>query len=198
MCSWRSWTGCLVAAVLIPLVGAAAERPNVVILLADDLGWADVGYHGSDIETPNIDALAAGGVRLERLYVSPICTPTRAALMTGRDSLRLGVAYFPLMTWSNKAVSPKERLLSQEFQAAGYQTGHGGQVAPGPYARDPSAERAGVRRLLRAPPYRGQVLEHTAPGGGHDLQRNGKSVRREGPLSDRRARRGGGALHQGA
>ncbi|MBW2242934.1 MAG: arylsulfatase [Deltaproteobacteria bacterium] len=180
MCSWRSWTGCLVAAVLIPLVGAAAERPNVVILLADDLGWADVGYHGSDIETPNIDALAAGGVRLERLYVSPICTPTRAALMTGRDSLRLGVAYFPLMTWSNKAVSPKERLLSQEFQAAGYQTGMVGKWHLGHTLEIQAPNARGFDDYFGHLHTEVKYWEHTAPGGGHDLQHNGKSVRREG------------------
>ena len=97
MRSFSLRTLCLIAALALPGAGQAENRPNVVILLADDLGWADVGYHGSDIETPNIDALAAGGVRLERLYVPPICTPTRAALMTGRDPMRLGVAYFPIM-----------------------------------------------------------------------------------------------------
>ena len=180
MCSWTSWTGCLVAALLIPLVGIAAERPNVVILLADDLGWADVGYHGSDIETPNIDALAAEGVRLERLYVAPICTPTRAALMTGRDSLRLGVAYFPLMAWSNKAVSPKERFPSQEFQAAGYQTGMVGKWHLGHTLEIQAPNARGFDDYFGHLHTEVKYWEHTAPGGGHDLQHNGKSVRREG------------------
>jgi len=180
MCSWTSWIGCLVAAVLLPLVGIAAERPNIVILLADDLGWADVGYHGSDIETPNIDALAAEGVRLERLYVAPICTPTRAALMTGRDSLRLGVAYFPLMTWSNKAVSPKERFLSQEFQAAGYQTGMVGKWHLGHTLEIQAPNARGFDDYFGHLHTEVKYWEHTAPGGGHDLQHNGKSVRREG------------------
>ncbi|MBW2271301.1 MAG: sulfatase-like hydrolase/transferase [Deltaproteobacteria bacterium] len=180
MCSWTSRIGCLVAAVLLPLVGIAAERPNIVILLADDLGWADVGYHGSDIETPNIDALAAEGVRLERLYVAPICTPTRAALMTGRDSLRLGVAYFPLMTWSNKAVSPKERFLSQEFQAAGYQTGMVGKWHLGHTLEIQAPNARGFDDYFGHLHTEVKYWEHTAPGGGHDLQHNGKSVRREG------------------
>ena len=80
---------------------ANAELPNVVILLADDLGWADVGYRGSDIQTPNIDKLAFDGMRLERFYATPFCSPTRAALMTARDPIKLGVAHSVLMAWSN-------------------------------------------------------------------------------------------------
>src|ERR1700753_4400600 len=69
-------------------VHAADPNPNIVYIIADDLGWKDVGYHGSDIKTPNIDKLAAGGARLEQFYAQPMCTPTRAALMTGRYPLR--------------------------------------------------------------------------------------------------------------
>ena len=59
----------------IPTEAKPPERPNIVILLADDLGWNDVGYHGAPIETPNIDALAREGVELDRFYSQPICTP---------------------------------------------------------------------------------------------------------------------------
>ena len=59
-------------------------HPNIVLILADDLGYGDVGYHGGRIETPNIDQLAREGVRLENLHVNPLCSPTRAGLMTGR------------------------------------------------------------------------------------------------------------------
>ena len=100
----------------------ANERPNIVIILADDLGWADVGYHGSDIETPNIDRIAKEGVKLNRFYATPFCSPTRAALMTGRDPLKLGVAYSVLMPWENGGVSLDEHFLPQSFQSAGYNT----------------------------------------------------------------------------
>ena len=65
-----------------------ARQPNIVYILADDLGWADVGYHGPDIQTPNIDKLAAAGAKLEAFYVMPVCTPTRAALLTARYPIR--------------------------------------------------------------------------------------------------------------
>jgi arylsulfatase A-like enzyme len=63
---------------------SAASRPHIVFLLADDLGWGDVGLHGSEIKTPCLDRLAAGDVRLEQFYVQPVCSPTRSSLLTGR------------------------------------------------------------------------------------------------------------------
>jgi arylsulfatase I/J len=61
---------------------AADTKPNFVFIMADDLGFADVGYRGSDIKTPNIDKLAETGVRMDSFYGEPVCTPSRAALMT--------------------------------------------------------------------------------------------------------------------
>jgi arylsulfatase B len=100
----------------------AAERPNVIVIVADDLGWADVGYHGGNIDTPSLDRLAEQGVQLNRFYTTPICSPTRAALMTGRDPMRLGVAYGVIMPWDNIGVNPAEHFMPESFGAAGYQT----------------------------------------------------------------------------
>ena len=61
-----------------------SKRPNIVFILADDYGYHDVGYHGSEIKTPTLDSLAAEGVTLESYYVQPICTPTRSQLLSGR------------------------------------------------------------------------------------------------------------------
>ena len=77
----------VVFALVLP-AASAARRPHVVFVLADDYGWNDVGYHGSEIRTPNLDKLAAGGVRLENYYVQPLCTPSRNQLMTGRYQVR--------------------------------------------------------------------------------------------------------------
>jgi len=69
----------------------SSDDPNIVFIIPDDLGWSDVGYHGSDIKTPNIDKLAKEGVRLNQNYVMPTCTPTRVSLMTGKYASRYGV-----------------------------------------------------------------------------------------------------------
>jgi arylsulfatase B len=115
----------------LPLVSGFAQtgirRPNVIVLLADDLGWADVGFHGGDIRTPNIDALAMGGVQLDRFYSCPVCSPTRSALMTGRWPMRLGTGYTVVRPWANYGLPLEEHLMPQSFQAAGYQTAMAGK-----------------------------------------------------------------------
>lgn len=67
------------------------SKPNILIILPDDMGWSDIGYHGSDIKTPNLDQLARTGIRLNQHYVMPTCTPTRVCLMTGLYASRYGV-----------------------------------------------------------------------------------------------------------
>jgi arylsulfatase A-like enzyme len=71
--------------------GFAAGAPNVLLIVADDLGWADVGYHGSKLHTPNIDKLARSGAELHQHYVAPVCSPTRCGLLSGRYWSRFGV-----------------------------------------------------------------------------------------------------------
>lgn len=66
------------------------SQPHILFMLADDLGWIDVGFHGSKIHTPNIDSLAKDGVILDNFYAQPVCTPARGALMTGRYPIHTG------------------------------------------------------------------------------------------------------------
>src|SRR5258706_13038137 len=75
------------------LTAAAADaKPNIVYIVADDLGWKDVGFNGcADIKTPNIDKLAETGAKFTQFYAQPMCTPTRAALLTGRYPFRYGL-----------------------------------------------------------------------------------------------------------
>jgi arylsulfatase A-like enzyme len=100
----------------------SASRPHIVYIVADDLGWKDVGFHGSDIKTPSIDKLAQEGARLEQFYVQPMCTPTRAALMTGRYPFRYGLQTLVIPTPGKYGLPTDEWLLPQALKEAGYRT----------------------------------------------------------------------------
>ena len=75
---------------LFVFVVSSSRKPHILFVLVDDLGWSDVSFHGSKIKTPNVDKLAAEGVILDQYYVQPICTPTRAALLSGRYPIHTG------------------------------------------------------------------------------------------------------------
>ena len=122
-------TGVLVATLtLLPTLwepddAQEADRPpNILYIVADDLGWKDVGFHGSDIKTPTIDQLAQTGARLEQFYVEPMCTPTRAALMTGRYPLRYGLQTQVIPAGMTYGLPTDEWLLPQALKEAGYTT----------------------------------------------------------------------------
>jgi arylsulfatase A-like enzyme len=96
-------------------------KPNIVLLVADDLGWNDIGYHNNQIKSPNLDKLAATGVELDQHYVQPQCTPTRVALMTGRYPSRFGSHCTQA---SNKHSFPFETLtIASMLKKLGYTTG---------------------------------------------------------------------------
>lgn len=115
------------ALLLLPLAPAAfaqtAAKPNIVYIVADDLGWKDVGFNGAtDIQTPNLDQLAKTGARLTQFYAQPMCTPTRAALMTGRYPYRYGLQTLVIPSVSTYGLATDEWLLPQALKKAGYQT----------------------------------------------------------------------------
>ncbi|MHC4248247.1 MAG: arylsulfatase B [Planctomycetota bacterium] len=95
-------------------------QPNIVILLSDDQGWGDVGYNGGHIATPNIDRLAGEGVRLENFHVAPLCSPTRAGLMTGRWPIRYGMGEAVITPWRKHGLPTTERTLADMLAGAGY------------------------------------------------------------------------------
>jgi arylsulfatase A-like enzyme len=103
--------------------GSTSSRPNVVLIVADDLGYADLGVHGSpDALTPHIDSIAASGVRCTNGYVSgPYCSPTRAGLLTGRYQQRFGHEFNPGTASNGLPVT--EVTLADRLKAAGYATG---------------------------------------------------------------------------
>lgn len=161
-----------------------AERPNVVIMVADDLGYADMGFVGSEIETPSLDRLAAEGAHLKRFYTTPICSPTRAALMTGRNPQRLGVAYGVILPWDTGGIHGSEKFLSESFQDAGYQTAMFGKWHLGHAQQQFHPNSRGFDEFY------GHL--HTEVGfyppfsnlGGKDFQRNGVSIDDKGYETD--------------
>lgn len=101
---------------------ANAPRPHIVYIVSDDQGWKDVSFHGSDIRTPNIDQLAREGARLEQFYAQPMCTPSRAALMTGRYPHRYGLQTLVIPSAGRYGLATDEWLLPQALKEAGYRT----------------------------------------------------------------------------
>jgi arylsulfatase A-like enzyme len=104
--------------------GRAAEAPpNIVLLLADDLGYGDLGCYGNrKIRTPHLDSLAREGARLTEFYTSPTCTPSRAALLTGRYPLRSGLTRV-LIPRENFGIRETELTLAEALKERGYRTG---------------------------------------------------------------------------
>src|ERR1700756_5009077 len=120
MFSRRTILTCATAAAAQALLPAqTTRRPNVVLFLADDLGCHDLGAWGAtDLKTPNIDALAAGGTRFTNWYAAaPVCAPSRASLLTGRYPIRCGVPN------NGPVLAPVEQTLGTILKSAGYATG---------------------------------------------------------------------------
>ena len=114
----------LAAAALLSSTAVGATRPpNVIHIVADDLGWKDLGFQGAtDIRTPKLDRLAREGARFEQFYVQPMCTPSRAALLTGRYPMRYGLQTLVIPSKGTYGLSTDEYLLPQVLADAGYQT----------------------------------------------------------------------------
>lgn len=117
---------------------ASTSRPHVLMVVVDDLGWNDVGYHQNKassanpdgrhqttdavIATPVIDRLASEGLKLENLYVQPLCSPTRASIMTGRYPSHYGIGHDVIGDVAPFGVPSDEVFLAQKFKSAGYDT----------------------------------------------------------------------------
>jgi arylsulfatase/arylsulfatase A len=161
-----------------------ASRPNVVLILADDQGYGDLGCHGNSLlRTPRLDQLAAESVRLTQFYVSPVCAPTRASLLTGRYSYRTGVTD----TYLGRALLHRdERTLPDVLAAAGYRTGIFGKWHLGDCFPLRPTERGFQQSLVHRGGGIGQPSD--PPGGEHYfdtiLERNGELLPTRGYCSD--------------
>ena len=100
----------------------STKPPHILLIVADDLGWRDVGFHGSLINTPNLDQLSGDGLTLDNYYVQPICTPTRSALMTGKYPIHTGLQHLVVFPTQPYGLSPNETILPKRLKQAGYQT----------------------------------------------------------------------------
>ncbi len=114
---------CVTFATAFSPLGFAADRPHIVLVMADDQGWGDMAYAGDPVlHTPNFDDAAASGLRFDRFYAAaPVCSPTRASVMTGRTPNRMGV-----FKWGYP-MRPQETTIAEALKAAGYTTGHFGK-----------------------------------------------------------------------
>lgn len=135
--------------VIFPAVCLATERPNIVLVMADDQGWGDMAYNGHElVKTPNFDEAAATGLRFDRFYAAaPVCSPTRASVMTGRHPNRIGV-----FKWGYP-MRPQETTIAEALKTVGYQTAHFGKWHLGSVRRDSPANpgRNGFDHWLSAP-----------------------------------------------
>jgi arylsulfatase A-like enzyme len=172
-----------IAALIALLCGVACStpdaRPHIVFILADDLGWNAVGYHGGEIETPNLDRLAAAGAKLEAFYAQPACSPSRAALLTGRYPIRYGLQAGIIRPWSPFGLPLGERTLAQALAEAGYATAILGKWHLGHHERAFLPTQRGFDRQYGH--YNGWIdyFEHTRDGG-LDWHRDDRAAREPG------------------
>ncbi|MDP7106760.1 MAG: sulfatase-like hydrolase/transferase, partial [Roseibacillus sp.] len=108
---------------LVAFIPCHAQKPNIVLVMADDMGWGQTGYYNHPVlKTPHLDAMAAGGLRFDRFYAGgPVCSPTRATVLTGRTHNRTGVQSHGF------ALRKQEKTLAVALRGAGYATGHFGK-----------------------------------------------------------------------
>ncbi|XP_077982545.1 arylsulfatase B-like [Glandiceps talaboti] len=111
---------CCVLLAIFSRSDAARAQPHIVFILADDLGWADVGYHNQHVITPNIDQLANDGVKLTNAYVQPKCSPTRSAFLTGYYSHRIGMQYKTVQLYQPKGLPLNVTTIAEELRPLGY------------------------------------------------------------------------------
>jgi arylsulfatase A-like enzyme len=155
-------------------------QPNVLFILVDDMGFGDVGYNGSEIATPNLDQMANTGMKLDRNYVYPVCSPTRAALLTGQNPLHMGIEG-PIA--DDASLPPETKIMPAYFKDLGYQTHMIGKWHLGLAETDAWPTAKGFDSYYG---FLGGWIDFYTHvfAGGLDWQRDGVSVREEGYSTD--------------
>ncbi len=158
------------------LLAVADTPPNIVLIVTDDQGWWDLSGHGNkDIETPNLDRLAAEGVEIRRFYVQPVCAPTRAGLLTGRHYLRTGVYN---TRFGGDTLHLREQTIANLLRDAGYRTGMFGKWHLGEYRRYHPDQRGFDEAIYFTAGHTERYWEPDA------LLRNGRRVHVRGHITD--------------
>lgn len=164
-----------------------AIKPNFLIFLIDDLGWKHVGYHCDQYKTPVIDKLAKEGIKLERFYALPLCSPTRAALLTGRYPIRYGLQTGVVRPWQKEGLPLDEVTLAQSLKKAGYKTAIFGKWHLGHSSPEQLPLKRGFDRQYGH--YNGMIDYFTHLRlGGYDWHRDDKVCYDEGYTTDLIAR----------
>lgn len=178
---WRSLL--LLWAAGLALSAARAAPANVLIMISDDQGWADVPWRSSPARMPNLDRLRQSGVELMRFYSAPVCSPTRAALYTGRSAMQLGVR--DPFAASDPGLSPLEHLISETFRAAGYQTALTGKWHLGATTAGHLPNARGFDRFYG---FLGGSIDYNTHAGDNasrvDWQRDGQTLNEAGYSTD--------------
>ena len=109
-------------AILISIASHAQQKPNIIFILADDMGYSDMSWQGSPIQTPNLDKLRRGGMFLDRYYVQPQCTPSRVAFLTGNYPYRFGLHEHIVLNRSLNGIPGDVKTIAEKMQEGGYYT----------------------------------------------------------------------------
>jgi len=163
-----------------PELEPTTAQPDIILIVADDMGAGDWEVGDERIVTPNLMRLCDEGVRLDRYYTLPLCTPTRAALLTGKSPLPMGMAFSPLRRWETRALPPDLTLLPQHLQQAGYSTALIGKWHLGHREDWMLPNRRGFDYFYGFVTGAIHYYTHRSGNAGLDWQRNGESVTEEG------------------